>query len=220
MGANSPGGFGARWGDAFVGAAYQANIRNSPASDGAVAAGVGLGNPWTLVGLDVAVVSFSTLRSGWGNRMGMDFKVHRILPGLIGIAVGWESALLRGGTDGLRSRYAAASRWFQLREDDAVFSALVVSAGVGNGRFVRPDDWAAGERIGYFGSVAFRVAPPLSVIADWTGQDLALATSVAPFERHSVILVAGFVDLTGTAGDDGPRFVTSASYGFRFRPSR
>ena len=219
MGANSPGGFGARWGDAFVGVAYQANIRSSTGNDGAVAAGVGLGNPWTLVGLDVAVVSFSTVRSGLGRRMGVDFKVHRVLPGLIGIAVGWESALLRGDTDGLRSRYAAASRWFQLRDDDALFSALVVSAGMGNGRFVRPDDWVAGKRIGFFGSVAVRVAPPLSVVADWTGQDLALATSIAPFERHSVVFVAGFVDLTGTAGEDGARFVISASYGFRFRPN-
>ena len=96
MGASSPTAFGAQWGDLFVGAAFQARARNVDTHDGSVAAGFGIGNAWRLVGLEVAAISFSTFRSGWGRRMGVDLKLHRMLPGNVGIAVGWESALLRG----------------------------------------------------------------------------------------------------------------------------
>lgn len=213
MGANSPTAFGAAYGDAFVGASYTARARNVDAGDGAVAMGVGVGDPWRWVGLEVDVVSFSTLRSGWTNRMGLDLIVHRLLPGGFGIAAGWESIVRRGFTDGDRSRYLVVSRWTQLSDDDRDwFSGFVVSAGVGDGRFRSYDDWRAGrDRVGLFGSAALRVAGPLSVAADWTGQDLMLAGSVAPLTRFPLVLSAGVADVTGRAGD-GARFVATASY--------
>ena len=213
MGANSPTAFGAAYGDAFVGASYTARARNVEAGDGAVAAGIGVGDPWRWVGIEVDVVSFSTFRSGWGNRMGADLIVHRLLPGGFGIALGWESLLQRGMTDGDRSRYAVVSRWWQLKEDDgAWFSGLALSAGVGDGRFRSYDDWKMDrKRVNVFGSAALRVAGPVSVVADWTGQDLMLAGSLAPFTRFPLIITTGFADVTGQAGD-GSRFVATASY--------
>ena len=199
------------------GAALQLRPRNVDAHDGVVGAGFGLGNAETLVGLEVSVISFSTFRSGWGNRMGVDLKLHRALPGRFGLAVGWEGALIRGRTDGLRSGYAALSRWFVLRPDPRTpFSALVLSVGGGNGRFQDPEAWAAGDRgIGVFGSMALRVLEPVSVIADWTGQDLMLAASIAPLRSHSVVVSVGVADLTGSAGD-GSRAIVSTSYAYRF----
>ena len=168
-------------------------------------------------GLEVAAISLSTFRSSWGRRLGVDLKLHRMLPGNIGIAIGQESAFLRGVTDGLRSRYGVVSKWFQLRDDNAgIFSALVLSAGVGNERFQAFDDIAAGRRgLGYFGSAGLRVDEPISLVADWTGHDLVLGTSVAPFDRHAVILTLAVVDVARQAGD-GARFVASGSYSLRF----
>jgi len=218
MGANSPTGWGASWGDLFAGVSYQTRARNVDGHDGAVAAGFGLGNPARLVGLEVAVISFSTVSGGFGTRMGVDFKLHRLMPGRFGVAVGWESAIVRGRTDGLSSRYIAASRWFQLKDDPrSPFSALVLSGGLGNERFLPIDDLVAGTGgVGFFGSAALRVLEPVSVIADWTGQDLALGASVAPLRRHALVISGGWVDLTGSAGD-GARLVLSVGYGMRFR---
>jgi len=215
MSANSPTGYGAQWGDFFAGAAYQTRARYVDGDDGSIAAGLGLGNPRTLVGVEVVVISFSTFRSGWGRRVGVDFKVHRVLPGTVGLAVGWESALLRGRTDSRRSRYLAASRWFQLKDDDsAPFSAIVLSGGVGNERFVPWDAEGNQRSWGLFGSVGVRVLEPLSFVVDWTGQDLAIATSLAPFDTQWLVFSAGLMDLTGRVGD-GTRLVLTGSYLYR-----
>jgi len=211
MSASSPTGFGAQWGDLFAGVSYQTRARNVSGNDGAVGAGFGLGNAQSLIGFEVAVVSFSTLRSGWGERVGVDLKLHRVLPGAFGVALGWESALLRGRTDGMRSRYLAVSRWFQLRPGNAPLSAVLVTGGIGNDRFVRPADWVRGRNVGLFGSVGVRVLEPVSLVVDWTGQDLGVAASVAPFGTHWLVFSAGFMDLTGSAGD-GARLVLSGSY--------
>jgi hypothetical protein len=218
VGANSPTAFGAGFGDLFVGASYAARARNVDAGDGTVAAGIGLGDPWRWVGVEVDVISFSTIRSGWGNRMGVDLILHRILPGGFGVALGWESLLQRGMTDGDRSRYAVVSKWWQLRESESAwFNSLVLSSGVGDGRFRAFEDWQADRQtVNWFGSAALRVAGPLSVIADWTGQDLMLAGSVAPFTRFPLVVSAGLADLTERAGD-GARFVATASYSVDLR---
>lgn len=217
MGASSPIAFGAGWGDAYVGAGYQARARYLENYDGSIAAGFGLGDPWHLVGLQVDVISFSTFRSGFFKRVGVDLQIHRALPYGMAVAVGWESAIQIGLTDAGNSKYAVVSKWWSLRGDPRKpFSELLVSAGAGNERFLPEKDFEFGkEGVNGFGSVALRVAEPLSVIADWTGQDLIVAASVAPLRRWALVITPGFADVTGTAGD-GARFVVAASYSFRF----
>jgi len=55
-------------------------------------------------------------------------------------------------------------------------------------------------------SVGVRVLSPLSLIADWTGQDLMLGASIVPFVRLPLFIAPAFADVTGSAGD-GARFV-------------
>ena len=221
MAANSPTGFGADWGYVFVAASYQARTRYLTNDDGAVGAGFGLGDARDAVGLQLGLISFSTIDSGFGQRGGLDLHLHKTLPGDVGIAVGWESALHWGEDDSGSAQYVAASKWFTLSQDDRrPFSAVMLSAGLGNGRFQPEDDFAAGEdALSPFGSLALRVAAPVSLIADWTGQDLMLAGSLAPLKRHGLVVTAGVMDVTRTAGD-GPRFVLGASFGHDFRRIR
>jgi hypothetical protein len=70
--------------------------------------------------------------------------------------------------------------------------------------------------VGVFGSVGVRVAPPISLVAEWTGQDLMLATSLTPLRNQRLGITAGLTELTGAAGD-GPRFAVGASVGFEMK---
>ncbi len=220
---STPTAFGASLGQVWAGASYQPRARRSDGHTGAAGAGFGLGNPRDWVGLDVGVYSFSTMSSGFGNRGGVDIHLHRLLPGGFALAAGWESAHHWGGAerDSGSSRYAVASKWLPLRAHSGLaFSSAALSLGVGDGRFLREADFH-GDRTGanVFGSASVRVLQPLSVLAEWTGQDLMLGTSVAPLRSHSLVLTAGVADMTGAAGD-GARFVVGLSHGHDLLGSR
>jgi hypothetical protein len=220
MAAATPTGFGAEWGLVWAAASYQPKVRYNDGDDGAVAVGFGLGNARRWVGLQVGINSFSTVRSGWGNRVGVDLHLHRRFGGVYGVAVGWES--VRGSYDVTRDSgenvYVVGSRWLQLRADPhAPLGVGMVSLGVGGGRFQTETPFY--ERrggVGVFGSFGVRVAPPVTLIAEWTGQDLMLATSVTPLRNQRIAITAGFTELTGAAGD-GARFAVGGSLGYDFK---
>lgn len=226
MGASSPTAFGLSFGDVFVAASFQSRVRYAAVPDGALAAGLGLGDPVRFLGLEIDVNSFSTLPSqgsaaGLGGIVGVDVKLHRLLPGSFGLAAGWESFLSTSyggvGTDGGSNRYVVLSKWVPLG-DNGSFRDLVVSAGAGSGRFLRERRWTENaDQFGPFGSVALRIARPASLIADWTGQDLLLGASLAPLARYPLVLNAGVVDVLGTTNGTGrARLVASASYAFHY----
>lgn len=219
----SPSAFGANFGDGFVGAGFQARTRNSAGGnfdresiDGSVVGGFGLGNSRDLIGLEVAITSVSTFDSGFFDKTAFSFKVHRVLPGNLGVAVGYENAITIGeGLDGGNSLYGAVSRvWGQGGFNP--FKTVTTTLGIGNGRFLPEEDFLAGEDgINVFGSIGVQVFEPMSLIADWTGQDLTLAASIVPFQTIPLILTPGIADVTGTAGD-GARFILGAGMGFDF----
>ena len=220
MAAATPIGFGANFGTVWAGASYQPRARYSEGQTGAAAVGFGLGDAERLVGLQVAVNSFSTISSGFGKRMALDLHLHRQIGDLWSVAVGWESVAAPTSVtrDSRENLYAAGSRWLQLRGDpDAPFGLAMLSLGVGSGRFqteARFVEDAGG--VGLFGSFGIRVAPPVTFIAEWTGQDVLLATSVTPLRNQRLAITAGFAEVTGAAGD-GARFTIGGSLGYSFR---
>lgn len=213
----SPSGYGANWGDGFVGVSYQHRTRFTDLADGALVAGVGLGNSRDLIGGEVALTSFSTLRSEPWEVMAVSLKVHKAFRGDFGVAVGWESAffLSRDEGDGGSSVYLAGTKvwpqqWWQ------PFTTITATLGVGNGRFRLEEDVRSdAETVNVFGSLAVQMWEPLSFIADWTGQDLTLGLSFVPFERFPLVITPGVADVTESAGD-GARFIISAGTGFDF----
>jgi hypothetical protein len=63
--------------------------------------------------------------------------------------------------------------------------------------------------------VGVRLAEPISFIADWTGQDLTIGTSIAPLRRIPVVITPAVADVTGNAGD-GARFILGIGLGYTF----
>jgi len=210
--AQSPTAYGTDWGDGFLGAGFEGRVRytkNLP--DGAVFAGFGLGNSDDNIGFEGDITSFSTVRSGFGNHSSFSFKLHRNLPGNFAVAAGWEDAIRTKGLDGGTSIFGVVS---------SAYKRVTVSAGLGGGRF-RTEYNIDNDihRVNAFGSVGVRVAEPVSLIADWAGQNLAIAASIVPFARLPLFILPGVADLTHSAGD-GPRFILGVGLGFRFAQVR
>ncbi len=210
MGANTPTAFGAGWGDLWGGLSYAARARYVDANDGEASGGFGLGNPRRNIGIEVNVYSFSTVREAPFRRGAVDIKLHRQLGKGLAVAAGWESALSWGPSDGGRSVYAVASHYVSLGRNQGLLTTL----GVGNGRFQSEQAVGLGQNgLSVFGSAAVQVVRPLSLIANWTGQDLTMSASLAPFRKLGLVLGIGAADITGRAGD-GARLVTSIGWGF------
>jgi hypothetical protein len=209
--AQSPTAYGADWGEAYIGAGFQERIRYSELKDGAVFAAFGLGNSDKNIGFEGDITSFSTVRSGFFNHSSFSFKLHRNLPRNFAIAAGWEDAIRTKGLDGGTSIYGVVS---------SAYKRVTISGGLGGGRFRTESNIDNGiHRVNAFGSVGVRVADPVSLIADWAGQDLALAASIVPFVRLPLYIMPGFADVTGSAGD-GARFILGVGLGFRFAQVR
>jgi hypothetical protein len=214
----APSGYGASWGSAFVGAGFQARTRFADRPDGGLVAGFGLGDPRRLLGLEVAVTSYGTVRSCC--RGGVSGKLHRILPGQVSLALGVENALDWGSMEGERassdagtSVYVAASHIMRLRDDPGSFlGSAALTLGAGNGRFRRESDILAGrEAVNLFASAGVRIAPPLSAVATWTGQDLVAGVSIVPLPRVPLFVTPALADLTTS-----PRFILGIGYGFNY----
>jgi len=135
----------------------------------------------------------------------------------LAIAVGVENAVTWGVTDGGSSVYGVASKIFQLRQNPAdPFSRLTVSLGVGGGRFRSEDDIEDGNgTVNVFGSAGLQVADRVSLIGEWTGQDLNLGVSFVPFRGLPLVITPAVADVTGNAGD-GARFILGVGYAISF----
>jgi len=214
---NTPTGFGPGWGQFYGGVSFQERIRYADARDGVVTVGMGLGNPYRTVGLDVAVNVLDTY-TDFGEDRSLSLRLHRRLPFQAGIAVGWENIWHTNGTDGGSSRFVVASKAFRLRRTaDRPFGSVVLSLGVGDERFLSEAAFARGdEGLNPFGAAAVRLLPHASAIANWTGQDLSLGLSIAPVRRWPIVITPAFMDVTGRAGD-GMRFSVSAGLGYNIR---
>lgn len=201
---------GLGWGELFAGGAYQYLDRDR---DVAVAgAGFGLGDPRRWVGVQVAVNSFSAPSTRIPGRGAVDVHLSRHLPADFAVGIGWEGVHRWGGPRAPSSGYAVVSRWFDLQADvPGHFGQGMVTIGVGSGRFQSADNLREGlDRAGLFAAASLRIAAPLALIAEWTGQDVFVGTSVTPFQDHRIAATAGMGGLTGGDGA-GSRFILGSS---------
>lgn len=212
-----PTGFGADNNTGFIGATFQERTRYSNVSDGGAVIGVGLGDAQKAVGVELSytAASFGGSRDFGGG--GFNAKVHRQIGDGLAVAAGWNGfANLGGRNDFENSIYGVVSKVFRTREDiNSLFSRVAVTAGVGNGQFRTEDAVAEDDGgVGVFGNVAVRVARPVSLIAEWSGQDLGVGLSVAPFKNIPLVITPAVRDIVGAG--DGPRFVLGTGLAFKF----
>ncbi|MGD1910887.1 MAG: hypothetical protein ACFB2X_08545, partial [Rivularia sp. (in: cyanobacteria)] len=203
-----PVGYGSHRNTGFVAGSYQSNVRFSNKDDGALGFGVGLGDADKSVGV---VISYSAVSFGGSRDFGsggFNLKVHRRFKGDWSAAIGMNGILnigdyedpdIDGVNDFENSLYAVATKIFRTKDDiNKPFSRVAVTAGVGNGQFRTEDSFLNDEdNFNVFGNVAVRVHPQASLIAEWTGQDLAVGASIAPFKRIPLVITPAVRDIAG-----------------------
>jgi hypothetical protein len=223
---STPIGWGAAYGTVFAGAGGTTPAPYSTKSDGAIGAGVGIGNPKKSVALEASVMSLDL--SNW-KRYSANFKLHHYLGCGSSVAVGVENVLL-GNTsktlsDSGESYYIVYSQGVQDQrfiDDDTNTSNLHYSVGIGNGRFWKksPDDVAHGKGkhgTAVFGNVAYELFDACNGIVEWNGMNLDAGVSKTFMlgKQSALVASAGLADLTGYTGD-GVRFIWSVGAGIMF----
>ena len=214
----SPNAYAADGWTIFAGAGFQDRTRFTNDSDGAAWVGVGLGDAHKYVGLELTAASFSTVNSGFFDRVGFSALLHRSIGSNTAIGIGAENFEIINGdeSDTDWGAFGVASHIFVLRSDPRKpFSMATATIGVGNGRFRFEDDiFDDDETVNVFGAVSIHPIRPVAIIADWYGQDLAVGMSLAPFANFPIVIVPAVADITNNAGD-GARFIIGATVGYR-----
>jgi hypothetical protein len=222
-----PTGFGAQWGNAWLGGAYGSSRLFSSGSDGSIGFGVGLGDAKNLVGLEVFTGIFNlnsddTNGGSQGSGGAVGFKLHRLLDdrGYFSAGLGMGN-VIRWGTENVYggdydTYFGVVTGRFDLQEGQDNPLPLIISAGLGTGAFRSKGALDASEQnVNVFGSVSLRVIPEISLISTWTGSQLNLGTSLAPFHNFPLVINLGAGDVTG-AYPQGARFIMSLGYGIKF----
>ena len=208
-----PVGFGLDGWGVWGSGGFQAGVREDTGSVGGGGLGVALGDAKKLVGLELGYTFIDSDSFGEG---GFSGKLHRRIGDNLSIAFGWNGFGNIGRNDFEQSIYGAATYVFHLAESlDSPFSRLAMTVGAGNGQFrtnYDRDEFQNGT--GIFGNIALRIIRPVSFIAEWTSQDLALGLSIAPFKNFPFVITPAVRDVTGSGY--GARFVIGAGVSFKF----
>ena len=225
----NPSGYGAHRGQVYIGASIQSRSRFSGPReelgvfgggkrDGIAGIGFGVGDARESVGVQVSYTAASFGGSRAPLSGGLNAKVHKQFGKGWAAAVGGEGIINFGRlpedddeiefNDFEGTYYGVVSYTIPLREDfDHAFSRLTLTGGAGTGRFRTMDQIINGESaVGVFGSAALQVLPSTTVITEWTGQDLAVGASFAPFPNFPIVVTPAIRDLAGE-GDGTPRFI-------------
>lgn len=208
-----PVGFGADNNTIFAGGEYQASVREDDGSVGSAGIGIGLGDAAKAVGLELSYALDTDDRFEDG---GFNAKLHRRFAGDLGVALGWNGFANTGRNDFEHSKYGAITKVFRTRPSiNEALSRVAVTVGVGDGQFRSNGAVRRGENnINAFGNVALRIIRPVSFIAEWTGQDLGLGLSIAPFKNFPFVITPALRDVAGAG--DGARFVLGVGTALRF----
>jgi hypothetical protein len=212
-----PVGYGADNNTLFLSGTFQEDLRFGDEEDGGLGFGIGLGDSRDAVGVELSYASANSGSDGDFGTGGFNAKVHRQFPGDLAVAVGGNGILnLFGRHDFEQSYYGTVTKVFRTRESiNDLFSRVAFTVGVGNGQFRSSGAVDDGiDNINAFGNIAIRVARPVSFITEWTGRDLALGLSIAPFKNFPLTITPALRDVAGAG--DGARFVLGAGVAFRF----
>ncbi|MDA1081631.1 MAG: hypothetical protein O2973_08120 [Gemmatimonadetes bacterium] len=226
-GSSSPMAFGAAMGDVFIGSTWQNETRGAKVApntftangtdNASISIGFGLGDAVNGIGLTTVVTGLSPFRPGAGKTNTVSLQAFRNINETTVIAVGVENAIVGGGSSGSESFYGVVSKVFQSPWEGAPWlKAVTGSVGVGGGRFRQINDANSDKSTAnVFSSLAVLVHDQLSLLADYTGQDLNLGFSVVPFRNYGFAITPMIADVTQTATGTA-RLVVGVGMGIHF----
>ncbi|MCU0548159.1 MAG: hypothetical protein MUC48_02315 [Leptolyngbya sp. Prado105] len=219
----NPSGFGADRNRLFV--SIGAQRTRIASTDGAAGFGIGLGNAQRFVGIQLSYTLVSvTPQRGDGESIrpfgsgAFNVKIHRQFSGGWSAAIGAEGIFNIGKLGNSISPaefnefedtyYGAVTHLIRLKQDaNRPFSRLALTLGAGTGRFRTLEQLIdGGTFVNPFASIALKVSPSTSLIAEWTGQDLGVGLSIVPFRNLPLILTPAIRDLAGPDAEK-PRFI-------------
>jgi S-layer homology domain len=223
-GITTPSGFGANWGDVFIGTGYQGRIiPGTDVSSLGLAAGFGIGDSRDLIGLETAYSTSSN--SGIGtftglglfNRGGVNFKLHKQFGDNVSVAAGWENAI-RSGSDAFDKDTFYGVLTSVLPVGDT--NNFTASVGIGTGRFRQIRDIVADRgTTSIFGSLGFRVSENIGLVADYNGRNFSVGLPLT-FQLSDNVGLQVTPALLDVAGDkvngEETRFGVSGGLGLRF----
>lgn len=211
----APSGLVPGYGIAFAGISGRSNSENT---DGALAIGMGLGDPNKDLGgaISLSVGSIDPTDGGAFNRGALNLSVGRHFSQYkLGVSVGISGMDIwhEKRDDKMDpSFYGAVTKLFP---NDV--APVVLTGGVGNNGYA--DIKASGDRkdkIGPFAAVAVYVMPQVSLIADYTTGITGVGVSVVPFPDYPINITLGATDLFEQAPDEKVSFVGSLSAAYVF----
>ncbi|MDX2098470.1 MAG: hypothetical protein SFW36_11895 [Leptolyngbyaceae cyanobacterium bins.59] len=214
-----PTGYGADDNTVFAGVSFQSRTRRTQKSDAGAVFGVGVGDALRAVGVELSytLASFGTGGRPFGTG-GFNLKIHRAFEGEFAAAIGWNGFVTISDEFGdfKDSFYGVVTKVVRLQDNISdPFSRVALTAGLGTGQFRSETDFVRRvNSVNLFGSIAFRVANPVSAIVEWTGQDLAVGVSVVPISGIAWSITPALRDLTGAG--DGTRFVIGTTFAVKF----
>jgi hypothetical protein len=224
-GVTTPSGFGANWGDVFVGFGSQNNIpaigRGAEGRDStSFGAGFGLGDARSAIGLEASYSTASSFNSGVFNRGNVNFKLHKVVTDNLAVAVGWENAISNGytpATDPGSTVYGVLTGVLPLGET----TNITASVGAGNGRFRTSSDLAADQQgTNLFGSIGVRATDYLAVVGDYNGRtfNVGMPLTLTLSDGVGFQVTPALLDIGGdrTSVGAGTRFGISGGLGIRF----
>lgn len=224
-----PTGYGAQWGNAWIGGALASARSFYPDADGSLGFGIGFGDAKEAVGLEVFTGIFNldgaddSLGGSAGNGGAVGFKLHRLLDdrGYFSAGLGMTNAIRWGTSNAYGGDYdtyfgVLTGRVDLQQENFDNPLPLIVSVGLGTGGFRSKGALDAAEQnVNVFATAGLRIFPEVSLISTWTGSQLNMGTSLAPFRDFPLVINLGAGDVTGVY-PQGTRFIMSLGYAFKF----
>ncbi|MCQ9626476.1 hypothetical protein HS141_05760 [Cetobacterium somerae] len=192
----APSGLVSGYGVAFAGIAGR---RDSDTTDGALAFGMGFGNPDVIGGsVSIGVGSIDPRDGGSFNRGNLNLNVgHHFKEYGLGWSVGmtgldlWHAKNIDGDYQDPSFYTSLTKLW------PNEFVPFSVTAGLGNNSFAdinRSKDRK--DKVDGFGAISFYLIPQLSLVIDYTSNILTTGISVVPFPDYPISVNLGATNLT------------------------
>jgi hypothetical protein len=219
--AGTPTGYGASWGQAFIGGGVYFPLDKGKL-DGSLILGFGVGDAVKSVGLEfdfnVISVGGQSFGGDFGESGAIGLKLHKYFTDGTAVAVGWFNPIKWGDArNNKETFYGVVTKAFDLQpNNEGNKLPLTLSVGIGTGDFSSIGALRRGDNsVNVFGSVGLRVASQVSLVSSWTGNALNVGASFTPFRKTPLVINTIFTDVTSNF-DNGLGFAVNAGYIFEF----